>query len=196
MGRMPASEEDWITEVRLRVKDAETQLRLRADQRDQLNSLTQQVSALTEKNLQLAAEQKQPLFHLGRRPETPEEIDAELRFREIDRRWEVELADRKHRADLAFEQSGLIRRAEGVRGWALVAVVFAIIASPWVAMIAGVAAKEFSLYVTPVTGIAGAIIGYWFGQGQQNPLQPPTIANSPIAEARSSSVAETATPGP
>jgi hypothetical protein len=136
------------------------------------------------------------LFHLGRRPETPEEIDAELRFREIDRRWEVELADRKHRADLAFEQSGLIRRAEGVRGWALVAVVFAIIASPWVAMIAGVAAKEFSLYVTPVTGIAGAIIGYWFGQGQQNPLQPPTIANSPIAEARSSSVAETATPGP
>jgi hypothetical protein len=49
MGRMPASEEDWITEVRLRVKDAETQLRLWADQRDQLNSLTQQVSALTEK---------------------------------------------------------------------------------------------------------------------------------------------------
>ncbi|WCD97526.1 hypothetical protein PGH47_18345 [Streptomyces sp. HUAS 31] len=195
MGRMPASEGDWITEVRLRVKDADTQLRLWADQRDELASLTQQVTSLTERNQQLTAEQKQPSFHLGRRPETPEEIDAELRFREIERRWEVELADRKHRADLAFEQSGLIRRAEGVRGWALVAVVFAIIASPWVAMIAGVAAKEFSLYVTPVTGIAGAIIGYWFGQGQQNPLQPPTIANSPTLEAPTTSVSRAATPG-
>ncbi|XXZ50333.1 hypothetical protein AAGT00_19250 [Streptomyces cavourensis] len=93
----------------------------------------------------------------------------------------MELEDRKHRADLAFQQSGLVRRAEGVRGWALVAVVFSIIASPWVAMIAGIAAKDFSLYVTPVTGIAGAIIGYWFGQGQQNELRPPTIANSPTA---------------
>ncbi|WP_143670770.1 hypothetical protein [Streptomyces sp. OV198] len=154
-------------------------MQLWGDQKDENETLTQRVIELTEANQQISAEREQPVFHLGKRPEGPEEIEAEVRLREIERRWEVELADRKHRADLSFDQYGLIRRAEGVRGWALVAVVFAIIASPWVAMITGVAAKDFSLYVTPVTGIAGAIIGYWFGQGQQNDIRPPTTANSP-----------------
>ncbi|MFF7369447.1 hypothetical protein [Streptomyces tricolor] len=179
MGRKPETEQDWITEYRLLLKSDQSRFNLWVDQHQKIESLEQRVTALTQENQRLAVEKNQPAFHLGKRPETPEEIDAEVRLREIERRWEVELADRRHRADLAFEQSGLIRRAEGVRGWALVAVVFAIIASPWVAMIAGVAAKDFSLYVTPVTGIAGAIIGYWFGQGQQNELRPPTIANSP-----------------
>ncbi|WP_335932532.1 hypothetical protein [Streptomyces sp. PTD5-9] len=186
-GRMPETEQDWISEYRLLLKSDETSMRLWRGQRDELEELTQQIADLTEENRQLAAERKQPAFHLGKRPETPEEIDAEVRLREIERRWEVELADRKHRADLAFDQSSLVRRAEGVRGWALVAVVFAITASPWVAMITGVAAKDFSLYVTPVTGIAGAIIGYWFGQGQQNELRPPTIVNSPTAMPRAKS---------
>ncbi|EDY56879.2 MULTISPECIES: hypothetical protein [Streptomyces] len=185
MGRMPESDQDWITEHRLLLQKENSHLRLYIKQDDEIERLSQRVTALTEQNQQLVAGSVGPAFHLGKRPDTPEEIEAEVRLRELERRWEVELADRKHRADLAFDQSGLIRRAENVRGWALVAVVFAIIASPWVAMIAGVAAKDFSLYVTPVTGIAGAIIGYWFGQGQQNPLQPPTIANSPTAVPRS-----------
>lgn len=181
MGRMPASEQDWVTEYRLLLKSVDGYVDVYGRQSAEAKSLAQQVAGLTEETEQLRAEREQPAFHLGKRPETPEEIDAEVRLREIERRWEVELADRKHRADLAFEQSGLVRRAEGVRGWALVAVVFSIIASPWVAMIAGVAAKDFSLYVTPVTGIAGAIIGYWFGQGQQNELRPPTIADRPTS---------------
>ncbi|MFE3786409.1 hypothetical protein [Streptomyces goshikiensis] len=176
---MPESDQDWITEYRLLLKSDAASMRMWRSQRAETESLTRQVSELTEENRRITAEHGQPAFHLGKRPETPEEFDAEVRLREIERRWEVELADRKHRADLAFEQSGLVRRAEGVRGWALVAVVFAIIASPWVAMIAGIAAQDFSLYVTPVTGIGGAIIGYWFGQGQQNDLRPPTIANAP-----------------
>ncbi|WP_127468289.1 hypothetical protein [Streptomyces sp. B27] len=181
MGRMPASDQDWVTEYRLLLKHADGLLNVYGRRSDEVESLTQQVSVLTDEAQQLRAAREQPAFHLGKRPETPEEIDAEVRLRETERRWAVELEDRKHRADLAFQQSGLVRRAEGVRGWALVAVVFSIIASPWVAMIAGIAAKDFSLYVTPVTGIAGAIIGYWFGQGQQNELRPPTIANSPTA---------------
>jgi len=148
---------------------------------DEVEKLKEQIAILAEEKKQLAAEISQPPFHLGKRPETPGEVDAEVRLREIERRWEVELEDRKHRADLAFEQSGLIRRAEGIRGWALVAVVFSIIASPWVAMICGVAAKDFSLYVTPVTGIAGAIIGYWFGQGQQVEFRPLALVNSPAS---------------
>ncbi|MEU6490743.1 hypothetical protein ABZ890_10160 [Streptomyces sp. NPDC046984] len=176
-GRMPESEQDWITEYRLLLQDLRGAYQLAGHKGEEIGQLALRVNSLMEQNEQLKADGAGPTFYLGKRPETSDEIDAEVRFRELERRWEVELADRKHRADLNFEQSGLIRRAEGVRGWALVAVVFAIIASPWVAMIAGVAAKDFSLYVTPVTGIAGAIIGYWFGQGQQNPLQPPAIAN-------------------
>ncbi|MFI9375831.1 hypothetical protein [Streptomyces parvulus] len=179
IGRMPETPQEWITEHRLLLQNKESSLRLYGRQADEIEQLSETVTALTERNQQLTAEGAGSKFHLGKRPETPEEIEAEARFRELERRWEVELADRRHRADLAFEQAGLVRRAEGVRGWALVAVVFAIIASPWVAMLAGDAAKDFALYVTPVTGIAGAIIGYWFGQGQQNPLQPPTIADSP-----------------
>ena len=187
IGRMPESEQDWITEYRLLRKHANGLLNLYGNKTNEIETLTQQVVDLTDKNHQLASSDSKQTFALGKRPETPEEIDAEVRLRETERRWEVELADRKHRADLSFEQSGLVRRAENVRGWALVAVVFAIIASPWVAMIAGVAAKDFSLYVAPVTGIAGAIIGYWFGQGQQNELRPPAIANSPASTPRAES---------
>lgn len=185
IGRAPGNNQEWVTEHRLQMKDRESSLRVYSLQKGEIEQLSQAVTTLTEQNQRLRAEGSENKFHLGKRPETPDEIEAEARFRELERRWEVELADRKHRADLAFEQSGLIRRAEGIRGWALVAVVFAIIASPWVAMVAGVAAKDFALYVTPVTGIAGAIIGYWFGQGQQNPLQPPTIADSPAMTPRS-----------
>ncbi|MER6539024.1 hypothetical protein ABT215_35595 [Streptomyces sp900105755] len=184
-GRMPVTDEDWGIEYRLLLNDRNLITKMWSDRDKKVEELAQKVAELTEEKQQIAAERRQPAFHLGKRPETSDEIEAEVRLRELERRWEVELADRKHRADLAFEQSGLIRRAESVRGWALVAVVFAIIASPWVAMIAGVAAKDFSLYVTPVTGIAGAIIGYWFGQGQTNPLQPPPVADSPARSPRS-----------
>lgn len=183
-GRMPESSQDWITEYRLLLKDRWTYIEVLLANKREIDELTEKVTSLTEETRQLTSEVTHPKFHLGKRPETPEEIDAEVRLREIERRWEVELADRKHRAELAYEQSGLIRRAEGVRGWALVAVIFAIIASPWVAIIAGVAAKDFSLYVTPVTGIAGAIIGYWFGSGQQNQIPSPSIAHSPLAMSR------------
>ncbi|WP_328621453.1 hypothetical protein [Streptomyces sp. NBC_00354] len=187
IGREPETDQDWVTEYRLLLSDNNVVTRLWSSKDNEAEELTRKVAELTEENRKNAAAREQPMYHLGKRPETPEEIEAEVRLRELERRWEVELADRKHRADLTFEHSGLIRRAESVRGWALVAVVFAIIASPWVAMIAGVAAQDFSLYVTPVTGIAGAIIGYWFGQGQQNPLLPPTIADSPAPAPRSGS---------
>lgn len=192
MGRMPESEQDWITEYRLLLKRDVLNLHMWSDKKAEIDSLTEQLISAQEENQRLASAQDQPTFHLGKRPETPKEIDAEVRLRETERRWQVELEDRKHRADLAYHHSGLIQRAESVRGWALVAVVFSIIASPWVAMIAGITARDFSLYITPVTGIAGAIIGYWFGQGQQSTLQPPTIADS-LARTPSSDVTGTAT---
>ncbi|MFJ1758601.1 hypothetical protein [Kitasatospora sp. NPDC088134] len=138
-------------------------------------------------------------FLLGRIPETQEEVAAETKLRETERRWEVELEDRKHRADLQSRETerrweveledrkyranlvhqhvAVTRRAEGIRGWALVAVVVAIAVSPWVAMIANVPANNFSMYMVPVTGIAGTIIGYWFGQGDR--LRPATLEALP-----------------
>lgn len=184
LGKEPRSDQDWRLEFRLHVKEMDALFQFAGQQKDELGELRTVIDSLTERNDQLNEVQRQSSFRLGKRPETSEEIDAEVRLRDLERRWEVELEDRKHRADLSFEQSTLIRRAEGVRGWALVAVVFAIIASPWVAMVSGVAAKDFSLYVTPVTGIAGAIIGYWFGQGQQNELKSPTVVNWPAPTPR------------
>ncbi|MFR9673160.1 hypothetical protein [Streptomyces sp. TR02-1] len=153
IGRKPQSEADWLTEYKL-VKET--------------------IAAVVRGSSQ--EKERGQSFQLGKRPETPEEVEAEKQLRDTERRWEVELEDRKHRADLesddrkhradlASNQAMLLRRAEGIRGWALVAVVITIVISPWGAIFAGVPPEEFGLYMIPVTGIAGTIIGYWFGQG-------------------------------
>lgn len=153
IGRRPQNDADWLSEYKL-LKEAYT-YSLRSS---------------------MEANKANQGFQLGKRPETSEEVEAEVQLRDTDRRWEVELEDRKHRADLesrdrkhrddlAANQATLLRRAESIRGWALVAVVVTIVISPWTAIFAGVAPEDFGLYMIPVTGIAGTIIGYWFGQG-------------------------------
>ncbi|MFI1032223.1 hypothetical protein [Streptomyces sp. NPDC020951] len=52
------------------------------------------------------------------------------------------------------------------RGIVLYLVVAALVLMPIFAMTNwGVSAEQFAQYVAPVTGIAGTILGYWFGQG-------------------------------
>ncbi|MEU3514108.1 hypothetical protein ABZ770_02245 [Streptomyces sp. NPDC006654] len=162
IGRKPQSDADWITEYKL-LKEGYT---------NAMRALLKE----KENRTQLLNEEMGKKFQLGKRPETPEEIEAEAQLRDTERRWEVELEDRKHRATLeshdrshkatlAANQANLVQRAESIRGWALVAVVVTIVISPWVAIFAGVRPEDFGLYMIPVTGIGGTIIGYWFGQG-------------------------------
>ncbi|MFJ5882905.1 hypothetical protein [Kitasatospora cineracea] len=142
IGRQPQTAADWMTEVKL---------------------LDETLMAIAQRGIE--DRERAAQFQLGRMPQTSEEIEAEVRLRDTERRWEVELKDRTHRAELAHHQVAVTRRAESIRGWALVAVVVAIVISPWAAMLSGVPANDFSMYMVPVTGIAGTIIGYWFGQG-------------------------------
>jgi hypothetical protein len=70
-------------------------------------------------------------------------------------------AEARRRAEA--KRLNLVARAEFVRAIALVVVVVAIVATPIYAMAAKVVPEDFSTYIAPVTGIAGAVIGYWFG---------------------------------
>ena len=58
-----------------------------------------------------------------------------------------------------------------IRGITLLMVVFAIVAYPFYALFAGTTPADLAQYIAPITGIAGAVVGYWFGQASRK-LQP------------------------
>jgi len=53
-----------------------------------------------------------------------------------------------------------------VRGIVLLIVVFAVVALPVVGIAYKIQVEDFAQFIAPITGIAGTIIGYWFGQHQ------------------------------
>jgi hypothetical protein len=55
-------------------------------------------------------------------------------------------------------------RSEAVRGIILFLVVLTIVVAAFWAMINETDTKDFAAYMAPVTGLAGTIVGYWFGQ--------------------------------
>lgn len=85
-------------------------------------------------------------------------------------KFERELEDRLQRAyvegqRLAEAESG--RRDALFRGYVLYVVVAAIVLLPFVAMLLELKPETFGSYVAPVTGVAGTIVGYWFGSGER-----------------------------
>ena len=54
-----------------------------------------------------------------------------------------------------------------IRGVALLLVVLAVVVYPLYAMVFGISGANLSEVIAPVTGIAGAIVGYWFGQASR-----------------------------
>jgi len=59
-------------------------------------------------------------------------------------------------------------RMRRLRLWArlvpLYLIVVVLVSYPYVAAITGMSASDMTQYISPVTGLAGAVIGYWFGQ--------------------------------
>jgi hypothetical protein len=49
------------------------------------------------------------------------------------------------------------------RSITLYLVVLAVVAMPAIAMITNLSPQAFGSYIAPVTGIAGTVVGYWFG---------------------------------
>lgn len=160
IGRIPRSPEDWLLE------------------RELVNSAWWE-----EKN-------SWGHFSIGHAPETQAEQELEMRLRALDRKWEVEKAERFHQAELDAVTSRTNSQAERIRGYVVMGVVAALIVSPIAAMALNVAAADFGQFVAPVTGVAGTVIGYWFGNRTQ---QPPTFALMPQT---AGDVARPSKPGP
>ena len=60
------------------------------------------------------------------------------------------------------------------RGIALMLVVAAVVLYPLYALVFNVPGATLSEVIAPVTGIAGAVVGYWFGQASRRiPPTPP-----------------------
>ena len=59
------------------------------------------------------------------------------------------------------------------RGISLMLVVIALVLCPLYALIFKIGGSTLSEVVAPVTGIAGAIVGYWFGQASRR-IQTPS----------------------
>jgi hypothetical protein len=72
-------------------------------------------------------------------------------------------AEAEARYQAQMKRLGMLARADYARAIALITVVVAIVATPIYAMATSVDPESFSSYIAPVTGIAGAVVGYWFG---------------------------------
>jgi hypothetical protein len=101
-----------------------------------------------------------------------EKLIEEQEAKEAERRtkaeevFRTELVDRLTDAYAAGAESAVsaeARRAVTVRGYALFGVVAAVVAMPLLAMTLGLDPQAFGSYIAPVTGIAGTVVGYWFG---------------------------------
>jgi hypothetical protein len=64
------------------------------------------------------------------------------------------------------------RRAYAARSMVLLLVVLALVLMPILAMWIGLEPETLGTYMAPITGIAGTIVGYWFGTVDQRPQQP------------------------
>jgi hypothetical protein len=133
--------------------------------------------------------QQAPSWLYGRPPQDPGEANEELRLRDLEKRWQVELDGRKHRSDLEFTAARQTSKGESIRSYVLLAVVAAVVATPIYAMTVNIDPQSFGQYISPITGIAGTIIGYWFGQrsGQTTVVSPPSAKEG---EPRASGSAE------
>jgi len=73
-----------------------------------------------------------------------------------------------------------LNRETWFRGIALMLVVVAVVVYPMYALIVHINPATLSQVIAPITGIAGAVVGYWFGQSQRQ-------ARSPLLEQQQSS---------
>jgi hypothetical protein len=84
--------------------------------------------------------------------------DADLPSRANSPRIGPENAEDRRMADR------ITARSEALRGIILFLVVLTTVVAAFWAMINETDTKDFAAYMAPVTGLAGTIVGYWFGQ--------------------------------
>jgi uncharacterized membrane protein len=78
---------------------------------------------------------------------------------------EREIAAYLRGADAALDQDA--KRSYNTRSIVLLLVVLAVVLMPIIAIFVHVPPTDFGTYIAPVTGIAGTVVGYWFGAGER-----------------------------
>lgn len=63
------------------------------------------------------------------------------------------------------------QRAYLARSFVLLLVVLAVVSMPIIAILAHLSPQDFGSYIAPVTGIAGTVVGYWFGAGDRQQIR-------------------------
>jgi hypothetical protein len=94
------------------------------------------------------------------------QVEEDERRAQAEEAFRTELAERLSAAYTAGAESAVsaeARRAITVRGYVLLGVVAAVVAMPLLAMIFKMDPQAFGSYIAPITGIAGTVVGYWFG---------------------------------
>lgn len=148
-------------------------------------------------------------FKIGHQPENAQELENEIGLsenerkwkateKESDNKWDAERAERTQRLSVEAERSRVEAGAETVRGWVVIGIVVALITSPIMAMILSVSPQDYGQLIAPVTGIAGTVIGYWFGNRNQSPTQVflPSAPRGGAGEAIASLPSEPVTASP
>jgi hypothetical protein len=72
--------------------------------------------------------------------------------------------DNAYRRGVASATDEQARSAYVWRGFVLLLVVLAVVSMPILAILIDLEPTDFGNYIAPVTGIAGTVVGYWFGQ--------------------------------
>jgi hypothetical protein len=114
------------------------------------------------------------------------EAEAAARRASAEQAFRAELVGRLRDAFTAGAETAVsteARRAVAVRGYVLLGVVAAVVSMPLIGMLFKLDPQAFGAYIAPITGIAGTIVGYWFGtvgqgatgQGISQPQAQPSI---------------------
>jgi hypothetical protein len=74
----------------------------------------------------------------------------------------LKIADAYHAGEIAAVDRA-DRNAWNARSVTLYLVVLAVVAMPVIGMVTKLSPQAFGSYIAPVTGIAGTVVGYWFG---------------------------------
>jgi hypothetical protein len=123
---------------------------------EEIHSDTYTISADTPRDEALkteAAARNQLDERVKRRQEELNQLRAEL-DRQLVEAYRAGAEGAVERAD---------RNAWNARSVTLYLVVLAVVAMPAIAMLTGLDPQTFGSYIAPVTGIAGTVVGYWFG---------------------------------
>ena len=101
------------------------------------------------------------------REDAAAEIELAAKRLGLTREEDALARERQERERIQAENDALQQRvsqAEMFRGIALLVLLVFLVLAPLFAFVKGIRPPDYAQYLAPITGIAGTVFGYWFGQ--------------------------------